>query len=162
MAEAWLPLHLPAHPCCQSLHQALPQSAKSLRGTSQCRAFLLTRSALSILAGTARERSARQRATRVYRITRTHIDGQELEHPVLRQDRHDRLLARLSVSVYQRQPSCMRPDKGGASRVQLIVWMNRDYWRGRHVDCYFDFCGIFRLSLAMASKTAFRERVAHP
>lgn len=54
----------------------------------------------------------------------THVDSDELEHPVLGQNRNNRLLARLIISVHERQAASMGANEGCAGVGEGLIWMN--------------------------------------
>lgn len=70
----------------------------------------------------------------------THIDGDELENSVLRQDADNRLFPRLVILINQRQPPRVRPHQCRTRVRQRLVRMNRDgRWR-RDVDSLLNLC----------------------
>ena len=70
----------------------------------------------------------------------THVDGDELEDAVLRQDADDGLLARLVVAVDERKSASVRADERGAGVRERLVRVDRDGRRRGNVDGLLDLC----------------------
>lgn len=70
----------------------------------------------------------------------THVDRDELEHAILRQNTDDSLLACLVIPVDKRQPTRVRSNERGAGVSKRLIRVHRDRRGRRDIDRLLDFC----------------------